>query len=98
MNLLPLLLTGAVGALALAGVMVVHATGQTLLALTLLVLALLALWVYTSRRTQALRYVFPGVAGALVFVIFPMLYTIGMGFTNQSSQNLLTQEKALAQA
>jgi maltose/maltodextrin transport system permease protein len=90
----PLLL--AATAAGLAGVMVVHATGQTLLAVVLLVLVVLALWVYTSPRTQALRYVFPGVAGALVFVVFPMLYTVGMGFTNQSSQNLLSQERAHA--
>jgi len=41
---------------ALWAVMVVHATGQTLLALTLLVISALAVWTYTSRATQALRY------------------------------------------
>jgi maltose/maltodextrin transport system permease protein len=45
---------------------------------------------------SALRYLFPGVAAALVFVVFPMLYTIGIGFTNYSSANLLEHERALA--
>ncbi|OYT93262.1 MAG: maltose ABC transporter permease MalF [Burkholderiales bacterium PBB3] len=81
---------------ALYAVMVVHATGQTLLAVTLLGISGLALWTYTSSKTHALRYLLPGVAAALIFVIFPMLYTFGIGFTNQSSRNLLAQEQAYA--
>jgi maltose/maltodextrin transport system permease protein len=89
-------LTATCAALALYTVLRVHAAGQTLLALTLLLLAALALWTYTSRRTNALRYLFPGIAAAAVFVIFPMLYTVGIGFTNYSSNNLLEQDAARA--
>jgi maltose/maltodextrin transport system permease protein len=90
------LIVAALVAAALYAVTVVHASGQTLLALTLLAIAALALWTYTSPRTQALRYLFPGVAAALVFVIFPMLYTVGIGFTNYSSRNLLEFDRARA--
>jgi maltose/maltodextrin transport system permease protein len=62
----------------------------------LLVVAALALWTYTSKRSGALRYVLPGIATALVFVIFPMLYTLGLGFTNYSARNLLDFERARA--
>jgi maltose/maltodextrin transport system permease protein len=79
---------------ALYGVVLVHGAGQTLLALTLLVITALALWTYTSARTHALRYLFPGIAAAIVFVIFPMLYTVGIGFTNYSSSNLLDLDRA----
>ena len=75
----------------------VYATGQTLLALTLLVLVGLATWSWvspgTSDRTLALRYLLPGIAAALVFVIFPILYTVGMGFTNYSAAHLLDPER-----
>jgi maltose/maltodextrin transport system permease protein len=77
-------------------VMRVHAAGETLLATTLLTITALALWTYVSPRTGASRYLFPGIAAAVVFVIFPMLYTIGIGFTNHSSSNLLDQERARA--
>ena len=83
-------------ALALYTVFVVHAAGQTLLALTVLVVAALALWTYTSARTNALRYLFPGIAAAVIFVIFPMLYTVGISFTNYSSENLLDRDAARA--
>ncbi len=89
---------GAAATVAVLGALVlvlrVHAAGQTLLAATLLTLTVLALWTYTSARTQALRYLFPGVAAALVFVVFPMLYTVGIGFTNYSSTHLLEEERA----
>jgi maltose/maltodextrin transport system permease protein len=80
----------------LYAVMLVHAAGQSMLALTLLAIGALAVWTYTSPRTAALRYLFPGVAAALVFVVFPMLYTVAMGFTNASSRNLLDVDRARA--
>ena len=87
----------AAGLAALYGVALVHAAGQALLAVVLLVLAALALVTYTSRRTHALRYLFPGIAAALVFVVFPMLYTVGLSFSNRSSDHLLEHDAARAQ-
>jgi maltose/maltodextrin transport system permease protein len=81
---------------ALYAVLLVHAAGEALLAITLLVVVAAALWTYGSRRTLALRYLFPGIAAALIFVIFPMLYTIGIGFTNYSSTHLLDHAAARA--
>jgi maltose/maltodextrin transport system permease protein len=89
-------LAAAVAAALLYAVMLVHAAGESLLAMTLLLITALALWTYTSRRTGASRYLFPGIAAAVVFVIFPMLYTIGIGFTNYSSTNLLDAARAKA--
>ena len=84
----PMLLTLVVlGALYL--VTMVYATGETILAGTLLVTAALAVWVYSSERCYAYRYLFPAIAAALIFVIFPMVYTIALGFSNYSSKNLL---------
>jgi maltose/maltodextrin transport system permease protein len=81
---------------ALYAVFRVHAAGEALLAMTLLIVTALALWTYTSARSNAARYLFPGIAAALVFVIFPMLYTMGIGFTNYSSANLLDEDRARA--
>ena len=72
----------------------VYRQGQPLWALGLLTLGGLGLYVYMSARTLAWRYLFPGVAAMLVFVAFPLLYTMQIGFTNYSSSNLLSQERA----
>ena len=85
---------GVLVLLLLYGVMGVHASGQSVLATTLMLVGGLALWTYSSPRSGALRYLLPGIATALVFVVFPMLYTMGMGFTNYSAQNLLEFERA----
>lgn len=87
-----LLALAVLGALYL--VTLVYALGETLLAGTLLVLVALSLWIYSSPRTYAFRYLFPGIAAALIFVVFPMLYTIAVGFTNYSSKNLLPPAQA----
>jgi maltose/maltodextrin transport system permease protein len=70
-------------------VTVIYAAGEVLLAGTLLVIIALAGYVYTSQRTYAYRYLYPAIATALVFVVFPVFYTISIGFTNYSSKNIL---------
>lgn len=42
------------------------------------------------------RYIFPGVAGMVIFIIFPLVYTIYIAFTNYSAKNLFTLERAEA--
>ncbi len=83
--------------LSLAGLFIIttiYATGESLLAGILLVTLGCFIWIYTSPRTYAYRYLFPGIGAALIFVVFPMLYTIRIGFSNYSSTNLLTFPRA----
>ena len=42
----------------------------------------------------AWKYLFPGVVAMLLFVAFPLVYTMQIGFTNYSSNNLLSQQRA----
>jgi maltose/maltodextrin transport system permease protein len=72
----------------------VYRQGQPLWAVGVLSLGGLGLYVYLSARTLAWRYLFPGVAAMLIFVAFPLLYTMQIGFTNYSSNNLLSEERA----
>ena len=86
-----MILLGLVG---LYVVTLVYATGETLLAGVMLVTLACFIWIYTSSKTYAYRYLFPGIGAALIFVVFPMLYTVRIGFTNYSSRNLLTFPRA----
>ena len=72
----------------------VYASGEPLWALALLVFGGTSLYVYLSATTLAWRYLFPGVAAMLIFVAFPLVYTIQIGFTNYSSSNLLTETRS----
>ena len=73
-----------------------YTAGQPLLALALLAFGVIVITVYGTARSVAWRYLFPGVAGMLIFVAFPLLYTVQIGFTNYSSANLLEFERARA--
>ena len=77
-------------------VFILYSAQQPLLALSFLAALGLLLWVYSSEKLYAWRYLFPGLAAVLVFVIFPLVYTISIGFTNYSSKNLLSFERATA--
>lgn len=70
--------------------------GQPLAAVGVLALGGSAIVVYGTAQSVAWKYLFPGIAGMLVFVAFPLLYTVQIGFTNYSSSNLLDQDRARA--
>jgi maltose/maltodextrin transport system permease protein len=90
---------GVAALVALAGlwlVYAIYAAGQPVLALGAFVLIGAGLYVYVSRAALAWRYLFPGVMGMLLFVAFPLVYTMWIGFTNYSSTHLLSQARVKA--
>ncbi|RAW07282.1 maltose ABC transporter permease MalF [Halomonas elongata] len=74
-----------------------HLRGQWMFALLFLVLGASLAVVFGKRELMSHRYVFPALAGMGVFVIFPLLYTVGISFSNYSSSNLLSEERVRAQ-
>lgn len=72
----------------------IYIAGQFLLAMVCLAVLAFAVFVYTSSRAYSYRYLFPGLIATLVFVVFPIVYTFAISFTNYSSRNLLTFERA----
>jgi maltose/maltodextrin transport system permease protein len=87
-------ITAAVALALLWLVFSLWAAGQALVAVGALALGGTALVVYGTATSVAWKYLFPGVAGMLLFVAFPLLYTVQIGFTNYSSSNLLDQDRA----
>ena len=78
-------------------VLAFHLNGQWMFALLFLVLGASLAVVFTKRTLMSHRYIFPAVAGLGVFVIFPLLYTIGISFSNYSSSNLLSEDRVRGQ-
>ena len=82
------------GALWFAGRMVL--AGAYVLGAATGVAALFAAWVYNAPRAHASRYLLPGLATFVVFVLMPLLYTIYIAFTNFSGEHLLSQDRVRA--
>ncbi|MCT4707463.1 maltose ABC transporter permease MalF [Enterobacteriaceae bacterium H11S18] len=75
-------------------VVLMYAQGEYLFAIMTLILSSVGLYIYANRKAYAWRYVYPGLAGMGLFVLFPLVCTIAIAFTNYSSTNQLTQERA----
>jgi maltose/maltodextrin transport system permease protein len=54
----------------------------------------LGVWVFTSKKMYAQRYAFPSVAGMIAFIIFPLVYTVYISFTNYSGDHIMTVDDA----
>ncbi len=79
----------------LAGSFYLYQLGQPLFGAILLALAAGFGIVFGASRFYGARFIFPGVAAVLIFIAFPVAYTIYIGFTNYSSFNLLTYDRTV---
>ena len=75
-------------------IVLMYAQGEYLFAAMTLILSSVGLYIFANRKAYAWRYVYPGVAGMGLFVLFPLICTIAIAFTNYSSTNQLAQERA----
>ena len=73
-----------------------YESGSTWVALGLLIIIGLGAYIYLDDRAEAYRYLFPGLIGFGLFVLFPLLYTVFVSLTRYSSSHLLTYERALS--
>jgi maltose/maltodextrin transport system permease protein len=86
--------TGVAAVIALFVVYTLYVGGSPVLAVGAAVGLGVGLLVYTRRGAYHYRYLFPGLAGIALFIVLPVIYTIWISFTNYSSKNLLTFERA----
>ena len=75
-------------------IVLMYARGEFAFALLTLVLASMGVYIFARKRTYAHRYIYPGVAGMILFIIFPLISTIGLAFTNYSGANQLSFQRA----
>lgn len=87
--LIDTLLISAVPALIASG-------SWTLLGLVGLI-ALIINFAYLSPRTQALRWLTPGLIFLLLFVVWPLVYTTYVSLTNYQTGNVLSKEQVIDQ-
>ncbi len=87
-------LLGSVGIINGYATILMYSRGEIAFALLTLILTALALYIFGSKKTYAHRYIYPGIAGMILFIIFPLAYTVGLAFTNYSAKNQLSFERA----
>lgn len=87
-------LLGSIGILNGYATILMYSRGEMAFALLTVILTALALFVFGSKKTYAHRYIYPGIAGMILFILFPLAYTIGLAFTNYSAKNQLSFDRA----
>ncbi|MEM9785608.1 MAG: maltose ABC transporter permease MalF [Pseudomonadota bacterium] len=92
---LRLVLVAVISVVLLFGSFFLYQIAQPIYGVILLALATGFAIIFGLNQYYGARFIFPGVAAVLVFIAFPVVYTIYIGFTNYSSFNLLTYERAV---
>ena len=84
-----------VDAVAVWAAVVLAADGAMIFLVSLVIGTLFVNWVYLWPRTQALRWVTPGLMLMLVFLVAPIIYTFYISFTNWATGNVLQKEHVI---
>ncbi len=92
---LRLAIVAVIGMAMLYGAFFLYQIAQPLFGAILLAVATGFVIIFGANRFYGARFIFPGVAAVLVFIAFPVAYTIWLGFTNYSSFNLLSYERTI---
>ncbi|MGR3806979.1 maltose ABC transporter permease MalF [Pasteurella testudinis] len=77
-------------------VSVMYLQGEILFAILTLIVISSGIYVFANRKTYAWRYVYPGIMGMGIFILFPLVCTIVIAFTNYSGTNQLAFERAVS--
>ena len=89
-------LIAAIDLLLLYGVTMMYASGEIAFALLVLLIITSGTWVFISNKGYCYRYIYPALLGVSIFIVFPLIYTVNVAFTNYSSSNLLPLERVKA--
>lgn len=88
-------LVAIIDAFVVIGALRLAANGSWAVLAMLLLAALLINVAYLNPRAQASRWLTPGLVFMMVFVVYPVLYTTYISFTNFQTGNLLTRDQAI---
>lgn len=90
------LLAGAVLLIDLYLVVLMYSQGEYLFAILTLVILTSGVYIFSNSNVYAWRYVYPGLMGMAIFILFPLIATIAIAFTNYSGSNQLAFERAVS--
>ena len=77
-------------------VFLIYSQGEYLFALLTLVILTSGIYIFSSQKVYAWRYVYPGIMGMTIFILFPLVATIAIAFTNYSGSNQLAFDRAVS--
>ncbi|MBS3810495.1 MAG: maltose ABC transporter permease MalF [Halanaerobiales bacterium] len=63
----------------------------------LIIVTVIINFVYLSKKTYALRYILPGTFFMILLVVYPIIYTVYVSFTNYGTGNILTKPQVINQ-
>lgn len=75
--------------------LILYAEGSTLMLIGLIVGSLFINWVYLWPRTEALRWITPGLILMAIFVVVPIIFTTWVSLTNWRTGNIQTKEQTV---
>ncbi|TAA47050.1 maltose ABC transporter permease MalF [Corallincola spongiicola] len=77
------------------GLVRLYALGEYAVAIVCLIVGLSASYITLNKRLVAWRFLYPALLLIFLMMLFPIVYSVAIGFTNYSSKNLLTYERVV---
>jgi ABC-type sugar transport system permease subunit len=90
-----LILLAVLDSVALWASLILIADGSIIMLLALVIGTLFINWVYLWPRTEALRWITPGLIFMTIFVVIPIIYTSWVSLTNWRTGNVTSKEQTI---
>jgi arabinogalactan oligomer / maltooligosaccharide transport system permease protein len=95
--LVKIFLLGLLDAIAILAVVRLADDGETILVGIVIAATIGLNWIYLTPRAVPLKYLAPGTAFFLMFLVYPVGYTVFLSTTNYGTGNLVSKEQAVTQ-
>jgi len=94
---LKLIFLGIMDALAIMSAVILFSDSAYLMLIGLILIVVTINFVYLVDKAYPMRYILPGTIFMVIFVVYPIFYTVYISFTNYGTGNILNKEQVVNQ-
>lgn len=97
LHLLKIIILSILDALAVWSATILFVDHKYIFLLILVIVTIIINYIYLSEKAYPLRYILPGTFFMILLVVYPIIYTVYVSFTNYGTGNILTKNQVINQ-
>ncbi|MCF8008680.1 MAG: maltose ABC transporter permease MalF [Halanaerobiales bacterium] len=96
-HLAKIIILSILDALAVWSATILFTEHKFIFLIILIFITIIINYIYLSKKAYPLRYILPGTFFMILLVVYPIIYTVYVSFTNYGTGNILTKDQVIEQ-